>query len=74
MAPKSHPHVAILIVMVERRLGTVKDCLQCHLSKTRLIMQMHIKHSRSKKSKNILILRTRRFEMIFSCHLPQHGW
>jgi hypothetical protein len=42
MAPNSHPHVAILIVMVERISGTVENCLQRHLSKTRLIMQLKL--------------------------------
>ena len=49
MAPNIHPHVAIFIVMVERSLRAVEDCLQRHLSKTRKIVQMHIKHSKSKR-------------------------
>ena len=50
MAPNCHPHVAILIVTAERLVGAVKDCLQRHLSKTKLIRRPNIKHGRCKIS------------------------
>ena len=49
MVPNCHPHVAILIVTVERRVSAAKDCLQRCLSKqTELIMRPN------KKKTNVL--------------------
>ena len=46
--PDIHPHLAILIEMIEGRVGTVEDPLQRQLRKTRLITKLNIKHNRSK--------------------------
>jgi hypothetical protein len=61
--PDIHPRLAILIEMVERRVGTVEDPLQRRLTrKTRLIMQLNKKQQ---SNNSILTSRTRLFEMDF---------
>jgi hypothetical protein len=52
MAPNIHPHLAILIVMVERISGTVEEGLQRHLSKTKdLSMQQKLSTVDAKKKR-----------------------
>jgi hypothetical protein len=47
--PNRHPPVVIRIKTIKQRMSAIQNCLQRHLSKTRLIMQMHITYSLSKR-------------------------
>ena len=55
MVPHRHPHIAIVLEMIERRLRAVEDCLQRHLTKETIDYANACSEKKSKIAINIIL-------------------